>query len=62
LAASLAAGAPQTIQHTPSFVDGIGGKAFSGMWPLVRVLLNGSITVTLREIADAIKLLIERIA
>ena len=35
LAASLAAGTPQTIDYTPSFVDGIGGKSvLAEMWPL----------------------------
>src|SRR3990172_8989770 len=40
LAASLAAGSPQRIDHTPSFVDGIGGRGgLEGMWPLARSLL-----------------------
>jgi threonine dehydratase len=30
------------------------------MWPLVRGLLAGSLVVTLRQIADAIALLVER--
>ncbi len=43
LAASLAAGGPQTVNHTPSFVDGIGGKGFlPEMWPRVSSLLAGS--------------------
>jgi threonine dehydratase len=61
LAASLAAKRPLVIEHAPSFVDGIGGKsAFPVMWPLVCDLLAGSIPVSLRQIADAIRLLIER--
>lgn len=61
LAASLAAGAALVIDHTPSFVDGIGGKSvFEDMWPMVRDLLAGSFTVSLREIADAIRLVVER--
>ncbi len=61
LAASLAAGSPQTIDHTPSFVDGIGGKSHQpDMWNLVRSLLDGSLVVSLSQIADAIRLLIER--
>jgi len=61
LAASLAAGSPQTIDHTPSFVDGIGGRSvLHEMWPMVRGLAEGSIVVTLEETADAIRLLVER--
>jgi len=61
LAASLAADRPLFIEHAPSFVDGIGGKsAFPVMWPMVRDLLAGSIPVSLRQIADAIRVLIER--
>jgi threonine dehydratase len=60
-AASLAAGSAQSIERTPSFVDGIGGKSvLEEMWPLVKRLLEGSLVVTLRQIVDAIRLLIER--
>jgi threonine dehydratase len=42
-------------------VDGIGGKGvLPEMWPLVRRLLAGSLVVTLRQVADAIRLLVER--
>jgi threonine dehydratase len=61
LAASLAAGSPQTIEHRPSFVDGIGGRSvLQEMWPMVRGLAEGSIVVTLEEIAAAIRILAER--
>ncbi|HMI31610.1 MAG TPA: threonine/serine dehydratase [Candidatus Limnocylindrales bacterium] len=61
LAASLEAGSPQTIEHTPSFVDGIGGRSvLHEMWPMVRGLAEGSIVVTLEETADAVRLLVER--
>jgi len=60
-AASLRAGSPQTINHIPSFVDGIGGKSMlPEMWPLARRVLAGSLAVSLREVANAIKLLVER--
>jgi threonine dehydratase len=43
-----------------SFVDGAGGKSvLDTMWPLVRQL-DGSIVVTLDEVADAIKVTAER--
>ncbi|HZE19668.1 MAG TPA: pyridoxal-phosphate dependent enzyme, partial [Candidatus Angelobacter sp.] len=61
LAASLAAGSPQTIEHRPSFVDGIGGRSvLQEMWPMVRGLAEGSIVVTLEEVASAIRILAER--
>jgi threonine dehydratase len=61
LAASLAAGAATAIAHRPSFVDGIGGKSvLAEMWPLASTLLAGSITVSLDEIAAAIRLLVAR--
>ncbi len=61
LAASLAAGEPRDIDHTPSFVDGIGGKGvLVEMWPLVRSLIDESLVVSLDEIAGAIRLLASR--
>jgi threonine dehydratase len=61
LAAALAAGRPQEIPYTPSFVDGIGATIIlSEMWPLVSQLLDGSIVVSLSEIAAAIRFLAER--
>jgi threonine dehydratase len=61
LAASLAAGSPQSVGYTPSFVDGIGGKSLlEEMWPLVRSLLAGSLVVTLGEAAAAVRTIAER--
>lgn len=61
LAASLAAGSPQEITYTPSFVDGIGGKSvLPEMWPLVSALLDGSLVVELEAVVEAIRLLAER--
>ncbi|TMI28131.1 threonine/serine dehydratase [Candidatus Bathyarchaeota archaeon] len=61
LAASFAKGSAQEIHRVPSFVDGAGGKSvLPEMWSLAKSLLQGSITVTLRETAAAVKLLIER--
>jgi threonine dehydratase len=59
-AASLAAGSPQTTAHTPSFVDGIGGKGvLPEMWPMASGLLADSLVVSLRQVADAIRRLVE---
>jgi len=61
LAPSMAAGAPQTVSYTATFVDGIGsGGLLPDMWGLVSRLLDGSLVVALAEIASAIKLLVER--
>jgi threonine dehydratase len=58
LEASLAAGRPVTVPYRPSFVDGIGGKGLlEEMWPQVRQLLDGSLVVGLREVAEAVRLL-----
>ncbi len=61
LAPSLAAGEPVKVLYTPSFVDGMGSAGLlTEMWPLVSKLANGSIVLSLKQIADAIKLLMER--
>ncbi|MCH8317594.1 MAG: threonine/serine dehydratase [Bacteroidetes bacterium] len=61
LSVSLKSGKPEKVKYTPSFVDGMGsGGILTEMWPLVSNLLDGSFVVTLRQIADAIKLLAER--
>jgi threonine dehydratase len=60
-AASLAAGHPVSIDYAASFVDGIGGKSvLDEMWPLARQVLAGSLTATLSQVADAVRLLVER--
>jgi len=49
------------VEYTPSFVDGMGSAGLlTEMWPLVSKVVNGSIVLSLKQIADAIKLLIER--
>ena len=61
LSASLAAGEARTIEHRPSFVDGIGGRSvLAEMWPLASTLLAGSLVVPLAEVAAAVRLLAER--
>jgi threonine dehydratase len=61
LAASLEAGEPVTVDYTPSFVDGIGGKSvLPEMWPLSQSLLAGSIVTSLEEVAQALRLLVTR--
>lgn len=59
--AALEAGEPREIAYTPSFVDGIGAKTvLPEMFPLARKLLDGSFVMSLQQVADAVRLLIER--
>src|SRR6202171_6499434 len=61
LAASFAAGEPRLVEYQPSFVDGIGSKTvFPGMCGSARKLLDGSLVVTLKEAAHAVKVVAER--
>ena len=58
LAASYAAGNAATITPTRSFIDGIGGKGVvPEMWLLARSLLAGVLTVSVAEVARALRLL-----
>ena len=60
-AASMAAGRPVVVDHTPTFVDGISGTmVFEEMWPLASKLMNGALVSTLEEVAHAVKLMVER--
>jgi len=61
LAPALAAGSPQQVPYTPTFVDGIGGKSvLAEMWPLAQALLRGALVVSLEAIVAAVRLLAER--
>lgn len=61
LALSWKVGAPQQVSYTPSFVDGIGGKSvLQEMWPAIRELLDGSLVMSLLNVASAIRLLVQR--
>src|SRR5882672_2624242 len=61
LSVSLAADQPRFFDKwTASFVDGAGGKSvLDTMWPLLR-RIDGSIVVTLAEVAHAMKFTAER--
>ncbi len=61
LDASLRKGEATTIEHTRTFVDGIGGpRVFPEMFALAKELLDGSLVSTLEEVAAAIRLLVDR--
>lgn len=60
-AASLRAGEPVEVTHTPTFVDGIGATSLlSEMWPLASSLLAGSLVVSIEEACEAIRVLAGR--
>lgn len=61
LAAARAVGHPVTLPFVNTFVVGIGvGRVVEPMWPLVRDVIDAAVSVSLEEIASAIKLLCER--
>lgn len=61
LTAALAAGEPVVVDYRPSFVDGIGSRTvFASMLRRARELLDGSVVVTLDEVAAAVRLLATR--
>jgi threonine dehydratase len=58
--AALEAGAPVETPHEPGFVSGVGfGTVLPEMWPLIRSMVDSVITVSLAEVAAAIKVLVE---
>jgi threonine dehydratase len=62
LGRSLAEGAPQEVEYSPSFVDGAGAPlVLPQMWNIVSGLVDGAITAGLDETAAAIRLLAERV-
>lgn len=61
LTASFAAGVRTGVARQSSFVDGIGSNGVSEeMWPLAHSLLAGTVTVTVAQVAAAVRLLAER--
>src|SRR6185312_8459571 len=52
---------PVKVTHTSSFVDGIGsGMVLEEMWPLIQETTDAAVSVSLKEIADAIRLLAKK--
>jgi threonine dehydratase len=60
LKAAFDADAPSPTAHEPGFVSGVGfGTVLPEMWPLARSMIDEVVTVSLRQVAHAIKLLAE---
>lgn len=61
LRAALDAGGPVPIEHTRTFIDGIGGRSLlPAMWPLVRQVVGDSVVVTPAEVAEAMRVLVRQ--
>jgi len=57
---AFAAGGPTETPHEPGFVSGVGfGSVLPEMWPLVKTMIDEVITVSLTEVAAAIKTMVE---
>jgi len=60
LQSAFAAGCPTPTAHEPGFVSGIGyGQVLPEMWPLARSMIDEVLTVSIAQVARAIKLLAE---
>jgi threonine dehydratase len=60
LKAAFDAGGPAETPHEPGFVSGVGfGSILPEMWPLASTLIDDVITVSLAEVAAAIKIMVE---
>jgi threonine dehydratase len=60
LRSAFAAGRPAMTAHEPGFVSGIGyGQVLPEMWPLARSMIDEVLTVSIAQVAQAIKLLAE---
>ncbi|HEX9030901.1 MAG TPA: threonine/serine dehydratase [Streptosporangiaceae bacterium] len=62
LVAAFAAGRPADAEYSPSLVDGAGSRrVLDSMWPVVASLVDSAVAVPIDDVADAIRLLAERI-
>jgi threonine dehydratase len=60
LQSAFAAGAPTQTPHDAGFVSGVGyGSVLPEMWPLLRAMIDQVVTVSLAQVAQAIRLLAE---
>jgi threonine dehydratase len=60
-AATFAAGAPTAVEYVPSFVDGSGSRELIPVvWAHVESVLDGALALPLAEVADALRLVVER--
>ncbi|WP_262694362.1 pyridoxal-phosphate dependent enzyme [Kordiimonas aquimaris] len=56
VAGTLANGSPIEVEHTISFIDGMGGKiVLDAVWPLLKQIISGAVSSTHHQVADAIR-------
>jgi threonine dehydratase len=61
LTATFAAGEPAQLPCPGSFISGIGiGRVLDEMWPLIKDLVHGTAVVGVEDIANTIRMLLER--
>jgi threonine dehydratase len=61
VAATLAAGTPTAVEYTPSFVDGSGSRELiPRVWEQASQLLDGAVAMSIKDVADAVRLIAER--
>jgi threonine dehydratase len=61
LRAAFDSGEPTSVEYTRSFVDGIGSaRVMDDMWTLAQSLLAGTMVVSLVDVAQAVRLLVQR--
>ena len=62
LAVAMERGQPAEIDYRPTWIDGAGAKVIlRGMWPLLQEVVDDVAVVTLDEVADAVRILAERV-
>jgi threonine dehydratase len=62
LCAALSAGQPVSVEYQSSFVDGSGSRrVLDSMWPRVQPLVDGAVAVPIDDVADAVRLIAERV-
>jgi threonine dehydratase len=62
LAVALERGELAEIDYRPTWIDGAGAKVvLKGMWPLLQEVVDDVAVVTLDEVAEAVRLLAERV-
>lgn len=62
LVAAFAAGRPADADYSPSLVDGAGSRrVLDSMWPVVTPLVDSAVAVPIDDVADAIRMLAERV-
>jgi threonine dehydratase len=62
MAASIEQGAPAEIEYRPTWIDGAGAKAIlPGMWPYLEEVVDEAAVVTVEQVAEAVRLLAERL-